>query len=253
LLRALPDIKTINETKKLILKNASKSISPPRTVVNDGVVDMRKIRFDSDTVIPVASNAGGVAGPTIATLESGGRFDVAQLVIDDLKASINDAMFAKPLGDIDLPVKTATEIALRQQDLAKRIGSAFGRLQFELVKPLVRKILFILERSGLVDLGPFRIDGSFIDIEVVSPLAQAQEEEEFIAITRLLEFLANVYGPQSVLLITDPLEVIKASGDLLNVRESIIRPAEQIQELVEKAGQAAQQTGAAPTAPGGQG
>ena len=129
---ALPDIKTLNKTKELVLKNGSLAVSGAYTVVDDGIINVNNVKVQPGALIPVSSNAGGVAGPTIAPLTNGSRFDAGQLIIQDLQNAINEALFANPLGPIDLPVKTATEVALRQQELSQRIGAAFGRLQFEL-------------------------------------------------------------------------------------------------------------------------
>ena len=247
-LMALSDIKTINKTKELILKNASMAVSGAYTVADDGIINVRNIRVTPGALIPVTSNPGGVNGPTIAPLPRTGDFNVGQLVIGDLRNSINEIMFADPLGPIDLPVKTATEVSIRQQELAKRSGSAFGRLQFELITPLVNRILFILEEFDLVNLNQFRVDGRFIDIQHISPLAQAQDQEELVNIERFLAILINNFGPETALSLLNAPGVIKEIGELLNIKEELLPdPAQlqaQAQQLVEGVTQLAQQEGA---------
>lgn len=225
---ALPDVKTLNKTKELLLKSASISIFGMYTVEDDGEINVENIKLGSGAMIPVSSN-GGVKAPSIQPLQVPGDPNLAQLIIADLKNAINAMMFAEPLGPIDLPVKTATEVSLRQQDLAKRIGAAFGKLQYELITPLVNRMLDILDELGLVDLGPFRVDGNNIAIQHVSPLALAQKEEELVNTLRLAETLAGLYGPEALAGLMPPDRLMKLMRSKLNVDTSATATDEEIE------------------------
>ena len=50
------------------------------------------------------------------------------------------------LGNPDRTPASATEVAERMADLSRRIGSAFGRLQAEMVQPVYSE-LFILKKK----------------------------------------------------------------------------------------------------------
>lgn len=230
-LNALPDIKTLNKTKELILKNASLAVAGAWTAVDDGIVNIDNIQIQPGAIIPVSSNGGGISGATLAPLQTGSRFDVGQIIVNDLKMAINEALFAEPLGPVNLPVKTATEVAFRQQELAKRIGSSFGRLQYEFITPLVNRILYLLEEQGLIDLQSFRVDGRIIAIKNQSPLASSQGLEEFMSMTRWMEFVTNAYGQQANLLLTDPQKVIELAGGSLDVPKDIMPDPERYEEI----------------------
>lgn len=240
-LSALADIKTLNKTKELILQNASMAVAGAWTVADDGVMSLENIQIAPGALIPVSSNPGAVNGPTIAPLRSGADFSVAQLVIQELQRSINDMMFADPLGPIDLPVKTATEISVRQNELSKRIGSAFGRLQYELIGPLVDRILYLLEEAGVVDLSGFKVDGNTISIEHISPLAMAQDQEELMAMMRYAETIAQNLGPQAVSTMIKPEQFAKKLAQLLNVPKDIVPTDAEFKQMKEAAGVAAVQ------------
>jgi len=240
-LKTLANAKTLNKTVEFVLKNASMAISGAWTVVDDGVINLNTIQISPGAKIPVMSNAGGLTGPTIAPLQTGGRFDISQLIVSDLKASINSIMFAEPLGPIDLPVKTATEVSIRQQELSKRIGSAFGRLQFELIVPLVNRGLFILEELGLIDLSGFRVDGNFIALEHISPLAMAQDQEELMSMIRYAETLGGIFGPEAVLLLVKPDEFARKTAALLNVPTEVVPTADEFKKMKEQIAQIAAQ------------
>jgi len=241
LLEVLPDVKTLNKTKELLLKAASIGIFGMYTAADDGVINFENIKFSPGAVIPVESNGGGVRGRSLEPLETNTRVDLSQIVLNDLRQSINDMMFTEPLGPVDLPVKTATEVSLRQQNLSKRIGSSFGKLQFELITPLINRILDILDEFGLADLGPFRVDGNFIAIQHVSPLAQTQNEEDFSNIVRFIETLAGIYGPQVAMGLTKPEKVSEQLADNLNIPKDMLPDEQELNTIKQAVAQSAAQ------------
>ena len=83
LLTAIPDIKTLNKTLELLLKNASLSIAGVYTAADDGVLNPQTIRIAPGAIIPVARN-GGPQGESLRMLPRSGDFNVSQIVINDL-------------------------------------------------------------------------------------------------------------------------------------------------------------------------
>lgn len=245
-LQALPDIKTINKTKELLLKAASIGTFGMYTATDNDVMNVENIKFGPGVIIPVESNAGGVRGASLAPLTTSSDVNLAQIVINDLRQSINEMLFAEPLGPVDLPVKTATEVSLRQQELSKRIGSAFGRLQFELITPLINRVLDLLDEQGLIDIGPYRVDGNVIAIQHISPLALAQNEEEFSNMLRYAETLTNLFGPQIALGLLNPDVFSRVAADKLNVPQEVVPTEQQFEVLKQALSQQAAQGGAGP-------
>ena len=238
ILTALPSIKTLNQQVKILLQAASIATLGMYTVADDGIVNLDNIKLGGGALIPVTSNGSQAQGPTLAPLATPGNPNLAQLIIENQQAQIKRILFGDPLGDVNLPVKTATEISLRQQELAKRIGSAFGKLQFELIAPLISRLLDILDSLGLIDLGDFKIDGNTIAIEHISPLAQAQDEEDVLKNIRFVQTMAELYGPQVAAAVTDPFRFAEALADGLNI-DPKLRPTEE-EEATIKQGLAAQ-------------
>ena len=246
LLKALPDIKTLNKVKELLLKKGSRDIYGLYTCTDEGVVGIDNIKFNSMSFISVESNGGG-RGPSIAPLPpAGDAGGLSQFLFNDLQNAIYKNMFAEPLGRVDLPVKTATEIAYRQQELAKKIGAAFGKLQFELMAPLVNRILYILDELGLIDLGGFKVDGRIININYMSPLAMAQDQDDFMAVTRYAQTIGELYGPQVMMAMAPPDRVSKYLADKLHVPKEL-QPTDQELQVMKQAlfQQVVQQVGGA--------
>jgi len=125
-------------------------------------------------------------------LDTGSNLSLAQFEIVELQNAIKRALF-NDLRDPSGPVRSATEVALESRELAKRIGSAFGRLQTEVLIPIIKRVAYILTRRGLIT--PIQLDGRDIDIKFLSPLAKAQDGEDLMSVQQAVAFVLQTAGP----------------------------------------------------------
>jgi len=230
-LDALPDCKTLNKTNELILKNASLAIAGVWTAVDDGVLSLDNIRIEPGACIPVSSNPGNPNGPSLAALPIGANFNVGQIILENLKKSIRSILMVDPLGEIDAPVKSATEISYRAQQVSKLLGSAYGRIQIEGVKAIINRGMHILEELGLIVLNDFKVDGVNLSIEHISPLAKAQSEEEINAMIRYAETISTFFGPDMMAVMTNPISFANALAEKMNVPTEVLPTVEQLQQI----------------------
>jgi len=184
-MKALPDIKTANKVVELILKNASIAVTGIWQADDDGVLNPANIKLVPGTIIPKAVGSQG-----LKALESPGRFDVSELVLEKLRASIRKALLADKLGQIDAPRMTATEVVERSAEMARLLGATYGRLQSELLSPLVSRSMAILIRRG--EMEDIRIDGATIDLEYRSPLARQQSRQDAQGVLKWIEMMSSL-------------------------------------------------------------
>jgi hypothetical protein len=111
-MKALPDIKTANKVVELVLKNASIAVTGIWQAEDDGVLNPANIKLIPGSIIPKAVGSAG-----LTPLEAPGKFDVSQLVLDDLRARIRHALMADALGQVDAPRMTATEVLERSAEI----------------------------------------------------------------------------------------------------------------------------------------
>lgn len=111
-MKALPDIKTANKVVELVLKNASIAVTGIWQAEDDGVLNPANIKLIPGSIIPKAVGSAG-----LTPLEAPGKFDVSQLVLEDLRARIRHALMADVLAQIDAPRMTATEVLERSADV----------------------------------------------------------------------------------------------------------------------------------------
>jgi Bacteriophage head to tail connecting protein len=195
LMLALPDIKTLNKTVELILKNATLTISGVYTAADDGVINPATVRLQPGTIIPVGSN-GGARGRSLDVLPRSGDFTIGELVLDKLQTSIKQHLFDKSLPPDTGPVRSPTEIVERIKELQTDLGAPFGRLIVELQIPVSQRMIDIMQQAGELDL-PLKVDGREVAIKPTSPLARGQAIEDVQGIADFIS-LGAPFGPEFV-------------------------------------------------------
>ena len=237
LLTALPDIKTLNKTLELVLKNASLAISGVYTAADDGVLNPQTVKLVPGAIIPVARN-GGPQGESLRALPRSGDFNVSQIVITDLRANIKRTLLDESLPPDNMSARSATEVVERMKELAQNLGSAFGRLINETMVPLVSRILSVMDDKGLIDL-PLQVNGLEVKVSPVAPLAMAQNMEEINNILQFMQ-LAQQLGTEGQHAVKQG-DLIDFLGDKLGVPSSVRNTAAERAFLMDQQQQMAQQ------------
>ena len=174
-LDVLADIRTVNKVKEFMLKNAAIQMSGVYTAVGGSGFNPHTATISPGAMLAVDSNDS--RNPTVKALELSGRMELGELIIGDLQGNINKALFSNPLGEVTDPVKSATEQMLRTQEMLRTSGAQFTRLNSEKIKPIVERAVDILSTEGLI--APLKVDGKEVKVKMQSPLAKAEELEEF--------------------------------------------------------------------------
>jgi hypothetical protein len=231
LVSAIPDIKTLNKTLELLLKNASLAIAGVYTAADDGVLNPQTIRIVPGAVIPVSRN-GGPQGASLAPLPRAGDFNVSQIIINDLRMNIKKIMLDDSLPPDNMSARSATEIVERMKELAQNLGSAFGRLIAETMVPLVKKTLEIMDKKGYINL-PLKVNGLEVRIVPVSPIAKAQNLEEINEIMQYYQ-IAQGLGPAGIASVK-PEAIADLIADKLGITTDIRNTPEE-RQMIEEAG-----------------
>jgi hypothetical protein len=174
---------------ELILKNASITITGIWLADDDGVLNPANIKLVPGSIIPKAVGSAG-----LTPLQAPGRFDVSQLVLDDLRARIRHTLLTDRLGPVVNRKMTATEVLERSGEMTRLLGAMFGRLQAELLNPLVHRAVAILRRRG--ELPGFAVDGRMVELQSRAPLARLQAREDVQNVLLWLETITRL-GPEA--------------------------------------------------------
>jgi Bacteriophage head to tail connecting protein len=186
-MKALPDIRTANKVVELVLKNASIAATGIWQAEDDGVLNPATVKLVPGAIIPKAPGSAG-----LTPLAAPGNFDVSQLVLQDLRARIRGALLADRIGAPPDAKRTATEVLERAAESARLLGATYGRLQAELLTPLVARCLGILRRRG--EIPPVRLDGRAVALRYESPLARVQGRADAANTLLFLQSVAAMGG-----------------------------------------------------------
>lgn len=213
-MKALPDIKTANKVVELILKNASIAVTGIWQADDDGVLNPANIELKPGAIIPKAVGSQG-----LKPLEMPGRFDVSELVLNDLRARIRNALLADKLGPIANQKMSATEVVERANDMAMLLGATYGRLQTELLTPLIERAFSILRRRG--EIPDIALDGRYVELDYRSPLAKAQGQRD---VQNILTWLDSVkaMGTEAALSV-DTTKAVHVLAEALSVPVELIK------------------------------
>lgn len=226
-MKALPDIKTANKVVELILKNASIAVTGIWQADDDGVLNPANIELTPGSIIPKAIGSKG-----LQPLDMPGRFDVSQLILESLQTRIRHALLGDKLAPINSPRMTATEVIERSAEMSMLLGATYGRLQTELLTPLIQRAFSILRRRG--EVPDISLDGRLVAVDYRSPLARSQGQRN---VQNTLSWINSVLamGPEAAGAINLP-QAARFLGEALAVPSDLIRkdiPAVDLSELVK--------------------
>ena len=211
----------------LILENAEMAISGSYVYDDDGVFNPDNITIQPGTFIPRSP------GSVIDSLQSPGRFDVAQLVLDDMRRNVRKALFIDELDtrpNARTPL-SATEVSERLADVARDMGAVAGRMQKEFLQPLVERIVYIYKKQGLLDIP--KVDGREIRIVPVSPLLRAQDQQDVSDFVRFQQTVASTFGPEITPVLYNQEKVVQYLAQKFGIMEELLADPQQVQGNVQ--------------------
>jgi len=238
-LTALPDIRSLNKTKELALKNASLSIGGVFTATDDGVLNPNTVKIVPGAIIPVARN-GGPQGESLRPLPRSGDANISQFTANELISSVKTIMLDESLPPDNMSARSATEVQERMKQLSQNLGSAFGRLISETMYPIVRRTLSVMSELGMIVL-PLKVNGVEVKMMPTAPLAMAQNMEKVSEVLNFMQ-IAQGLGPQGQLYFNQE-KAMDYIAENLGVPAEILTTPEERQALIEQAQQLAQQQG----------
>ncbi|NKC29431.1 portal protein [Falsiroseomonas selenitidurans] len=215
--KALPDIRTANKVVELILKNASIAATGIWQAEDDGVLNPATVRLVPGAIIPKAQGSAG-----LTPLAAPGNFDVSQIVLQDLRARIRGALLADRIAASDKVGMTATEVTARSAISVRLLGAIYGRLQAELLGPLVARCLAILRRRG--EVPALLAGGEEARLVYASPLARVQARADAADTLLFLQAAAGLGAEAKAVL--DAPAAARWLARTLGAPAEIIRPAD---------------------------
>lgn len=221
---ALPAIKELNELKKLEKQGMAIAASGMYVASDDGILEPSMIKIGPGKII-VAADANN-----IQPLKPSSDFNVTFSAEERLNTEIRSTLMADQLPPIESGIRTATEFHVRLQYLRQLLGPVFGRLNSEWLQVMIIRCFGIALRNGWIKLSESLSNRSY-QVKYLSPLAQAQRENEIAALERFISqagLIAQMIPESLDNINTD--EVVRQFAEKQNIT-GIIREEDEVAEV----------------------
>jgi len=232
---ALADCKVLNKMVEHGLKAAAKQIDPPLLVPDDSMLapvrmtpgSLNYYRSGSrDRIEPL--NIGQNTSTTL-NAENQRREAIARMFhVDQLQIQSNRTM-------------TATEVLQRNEEKMRILGPVMGRIQSELLEPMINRVFSIMLRNRLFAEAPAILANQEIEIEYVSPMALAQKGQELQNIMRGLEIFGSISQMAPVQDYLDENGLVKQLVKTLGLPARMIKSDKEVQTIRMERQEAQQQ------------
>lgn len=182
--------------------------------------------------------------------------DVFQQVVH-MQEVIQKAFMVDPLGEIQTPVRSATEISIRENRAQRTASTDISRLINELPRQIFEVSAKILNGRGLL-LKPKEVipgfDPAQLKFAFQSPLYDLQNQSDLNHFITSMQIKQQFWGQSAPMISTDMFEANRFINDKLNLPAKLSVSDEQLKKTLAEAAQLQQNSlaGAQPSTTAGQ-
>ena len=225
--KALADVKMLQRTYKAVIRAAERGISPPLAVADDGVMGALDLRDNGTTII--RQELLNMRRPPIEPLFTGSNPGLGEDFAQAIRVRIERAYYNHLLQLSRDPRMTATQVIKLDEETLRVLGPFLGRVQNELLGPLIARTYGMLARAGALPPPPEELDREQIEVEYVSPIAKAQRLSEVAGVSQLIDVTAPLIDRDPTIL--DNLNAdrtFRNVADRLGVAKDNMRPMDEV-------------------------
>jgi hypothetical protein len=233
-MNALPDVKMLNKMSEVTIRAAQKQIDPPMMAPDDGFV------------LPVRTTPGAInfyrsgTRDRLEPLQIGANNPLGLAMENERRNAINKAFYVDQLMMSPGAAMTATEVLSRNEEKMRILAPVMGRLQSELLQPLIERSFSLMLAGGMLPQAPEELQGQDIEIEYVSPMAKAQKLTDLQSMLRGFEVMMQVAEIAPVMDYLDTDKLVQYLVEVTGIPARVIRSQDEVAEIREQQAQAAE-------------
>jgi hypothetical protein len=236
-MKSLPDAKMLNAVMKTTIRGMQKVVDPPLMVPDNGFLLPVKTAPGSSNFYRTGMRDRIEPFPTVA------RPDIGLDFIENIRMRIREAFFIDQLQLVNQRDMTATEVMQRTDERLRFLGPILGRLNNELLRPIIDRVYDILQRRGKLPQPPqILADRRDLKIIYTSQIAKAQRTAESNTLQKVLQATSVLLEAQPDIL--DNINgdnVLRYNARMFGLPEEMLNAAEQVSETRQQRAQQQQQ------------
>ena len=237
-----PDILNLNTMGEYQLKAAAFDLLGIWLVEDDGVLNPHTIDLVPGARIAVGNTS--LAAPALRRADDSGqgRNRIGQEVINDRREAILKAFYADKFSPIAGTKMSAAEIVERAKELSDTLGSVWGRIEAEMLRPIAQDFVETLREQGVFrEMGEevsnlLRLDRQVLDVTFLGTMAQAQRLQTAQGIIQYATMAAQLGAadPEAALVV-DMAMALRQVAEMMSVPADMIKTNEEVAEITEQA------------------
>lgn len=186
-MKVLPDIKYVNAGSRALMEATEKALFPPMQVPHNAFTS--RLRTSARAInyyIPM--QPGDRAEPLLTV----GDIPLTHEMLEQRRLAIREGFYQDQLQLTQGPDMTAFEVAQRQSEKLRLMSPMLGRIQSELLSPIIDRVFNIMLRNGEFGPIPQALQGTETKIRYLSSLALAQQSTDAQSIVSTLQIGAQM-------------------------------------------------------------
>jgi len=246
---ALPDVQTLNQMGKTLLKAMHRAVDPPWLIASDGIINQAQNRPGGVTYFDAKAWRDLGIDP-IRQMDSRGNLPLGLEAQKALREQVFGAFFRNVLNlPIPGPSMTATEIIQRREEFIREIGAVFGRLEADYTAPVVERVFKIMLRATLDGRQAFPdipedLADANIRFRFASPIERAKRHVEAATADQTVNAILTVGAQKPELLdIVNLDEWVRFKADAEDLPTQLVNDREAVETIRASRNQATQSEG----------
>jgi hypothetical protein len=201
----LPALKTLNEEKKIVLKQGHRNVDPIYLMHDDGIVD-------TFSALPGSMVSGGMSpeGRPLVGVLPAGRVDIGKEMMDDERVAIKDSFYVTLFQILtENPQMTATEVLERVKEKGILLNPTVGRQEVEQLGPMIDRELDLAMRQRLLPPMPpalLEARGEY-HVRYSNPMSRMRKAEELGGTLRTLNVAGELANLTQDISVMDPFNL----------------------------------------------
>jgi hypothetical protein len=222
---ALPTVKLVNVWLEAMTNAAEKTVDPATLVTERGLLSDLDLGKGGLTTVRSLDD--------IKPYESAARFDISEVILNDMRDMIRRYFREDDLVMKDSPAMTATEAQIRYDLMNKLFARPARRIQNDWLDPVIQTTFGLMYREGQIDPPPPVVTESEMRIEYLGPLMAAQRSDEVAALERLASGVAALQkmGFAEVGDVFNPQMLVREMAERLSTPGSVLRSEDEAKAL----------------------
>jgi hypothetical protein len=225
-MKALPDTKMLNATKKSHIEAIQKTSNPPVSIPDAGYLGQFNTRPGAKNYYRMGLGDKNLAVPFI----SGAQPQISFETIEQIKLDIRQAFYVDQLQLREADRMTATEVRQRNDDRLRLLSPITARLNEEYLSPIILRVFGIMKRRNMFLPMPDALKKTGLDIKFVSQVARAQRSSEADTLNRVVSaMMPAIEANPQVLQILDADTMLRDLANDFGMNPSYLKSPTQVE------------------------